>query len=409
MTHRIFKIISFLGILLILFGCVSKRPLRESPPYKPIDLNNRIKSGDYVQKVDYFQVILDASGTTKRAKYQTARRLAKGMNLTIPNLDLKAGLRVFGKSGDRTDLVYGMVHYTQSGFDAAIPAIGGSGESPLGESIAAAGLDFKQASNNIALIIFSDGLETGASSIDAAEGLKKLYGDRLCIYAVNLGFSPQGRAVLEGVTKAVQCGFVVNAEEIQSPEGMAGFVEKVFLAKAPPKSEPVVSSLPPAPRPPSPPEPKEVPKPEPVVTPVKPLDSDHDGVPNDADKCPNTPKGAKVDREGCWALPIIYFNTAKWNIKKEFYPALNEVAIVLKNNPGLNVVIEGHTDNRGRGPYNKKLSEKRAKEVQSYFIKAGVSRERLTPRGYSETRQAVPNTSPENMAKNRRVDLVPVK
>ena len=85
------------------------------------------------------------------------------------------------------------------------------------------------------------------------------------------------------------------------------------------------------------------------------------------------------------------------------------MATVLKSNPEVKVVIEGHTDNRGTGPYNKKLSEKRAKEAQSYFIKAGVSRERLNPRGYGETRPAVPNTSPGNMAKNRRVDLVPVK
>jgi len=55
------------------------------------------------------------------------------------------------------------------------------------------------------------------------------------------------------------------------------------------------------------------------------------------------------------------------------------------------------------------LSEKRAKEVQDYFIKAGVSPDKLTPRGYGETKPAVPNTSPENMAKNRRVELLPVK
>ena len=140
-----------------------------------------------------------------------------------------------------------MVDYTRAGFDNAIPAIGGYGQSPLGESIAAAGLDLKQASGNIALIIFSDGLETGASSIDAAEGLKKQYGDRLCIYAVSLGSSSRGRAVLEGVTKAGGVDSWSMPEEIQSPEGMAGFVEKVFLAKAPPKPEPVVLPSPPVP------------------------------------------------------------------------------------------------------------------------------------------------------------------
>ena len=401
----------FLGILLTLIGCAARQPVRDPSPFKAVDLNGRIKSGDSIQKVDHVLVILDASGTTKGAKYQEARRLAKNMNLTIPNLKLKAGLRVFGKDGDRTDLIYGMVDYTRAGFDNAIPAIGGYGQSPLGESIAAAGLDLKEASGNIALIVFSDGLETGASSIDAAEGLKKQYGDRLCIYTVSLGSSSRGRAVLEGVTKAVRCGLVVHPEEIQSPEGMAGFVEKVFLAKAPPKPEPVVVPSPPVPPPPPPPppEPKEAPKPEPVVAPSKPLDSDGDGVLDDVDKCPNTPRGAKVDREGCWVLSITYFDTGKWTIKREFFPSLNEVATVLKNNPDVKVVIEGHTDNRGTNPYNKKLSAKRAKEVQSYFIKSGVSRERLTPRGYGEARPVIPNTSPENMAKNRRVELLPVR
>ena len=409
MTNRFFRAMLLLGVLLILSGCAARQPVRGAPPFKAVDLNPGIKSGDYVQKTDQFLVILDASGTMQWRKYQTAGRLARHMNLTIPDLRLKAGLRIFGKDGNRTDLVYGMVDYTRSGLDAAIPASGGYGESPLGESIASAGMDLKQATGNIALIIFSDGIETGGSSIEAAEALKRQYGDRLCIYGISLGSSRRGRTVLEGVSKVGQCGFVIRPEEIQSPEGMAAFVEKVFLAKAPPRPQPVVLPPPTVPPPPAPPEPKEAPKPEPVATPSKPVDSDGDGVPDDVDKCPNTPRGAKVDREGCWVLPILYFDRAKWNIKKEFLPALNEVAMILKNNPDVKVVLEGHTDNRGKNPYNKKLSEKRAKEVQSHFITAGVSRERLTPRGYGETRPAVPNTSPEDMAKNRRVELLPVQ
>jgi OOP family OmpA-OmpF porin len=402
-TNRFLKIILFLCIVLILGGCAARQPVGESPPFKAIDLNPRIVSGDYVQKVDQFLVILDVSGTARGKKYQTARGLVKNLNLTIPNLRLKAGIRVFGgEEGDQ--LVYGMVDHTRSEFEAAIPVSGGYGQSPLGESIAAAGMDLKQASGNMALIIFSDGLETGRSSIEAAEGLKKQYGDRLCIYAVILGSSSRGKKVLEGVTKSGRCGFIVNPEEIQSPEGMAGFVEKIFLAKAPPKPKPAVVLPSPPTSTPAPPKPKEVPP-----TPTPRLDSDGDGVLDDVDKCPSTPRGARVDKEGCWVLPIIYFDTAEWNIKEGFFPALNEVATVLKSNPEVKVVIEGHTDNRGAGPYNKKLSEKRAKEVQSYFIKAGVSRERLNPWGYGEKRPAVPNTSPENMAKNRRVDLIPVR
>jgi len=402
-TNRFLKIILFLCIVLILGGCAARQPVGESPPFKAIDLNPRIVSGDYVQKVDQFLVILDVSGSARGKKYQTARGLVKNLNLTIPNLRLKSGIRVFGgEEGDQ--LVYGMVDHTRSGFEAAIPVSGGFGQSPLGESIAAAGMDLKQASGNMALIIFSDGRETGKSSIEAAEALKKQYGDRLCIYAVILGSSSRGKRVLEEVAKSGRCGFVVSPEEIQSPEGMADFVEKIFLAKAPPKPKPAVVLPSPPASPSAPPKPKEAPS-----TPPPRLDSDGDGVLDDVDKCPSTPRGAKVDKEGCWVLPIIYFDTAEWNINKGFFPALNEVATVLKNNPEVKVLIEGHTDNRGTGPYNKELSEKRAKEVQSYFIKAGVSRERLNPWGFGEKRPAVPNTSPENMAKNRRVDLIPVR
>ena len=285
MTHRFLKIILYLCIVLILGGCAARQPARESSPFKAIDLNPRIVSGDYVQKVDQFLVILDASGTARGKKYQTARGLVKNLNLTIPNLRLKSGLRVFGEYGDQNTLVYGMVDHTRSGFEAAIPVSGGYGQSPLGESIAGAGLDLKQASGNMALIIFSDGLETGRSSIEASEALKKQYGDRLCIYVVNLGSSSRGKKVLEGVSKSGRCGFIVNPEEIQSPEGMAGFVEKIFLAKAPPKPEPAVVLPSPPASPPAPPKPKEVAKPKPVVPPTTPppLDSDGDDVLNNVD------------------------------------------------------------------------------------------------------------------------------
>ena len=236
MTNRFLKIILFLCIVLILGGCAARQPVGESPPFKAIDLNPRIVSGDYVQKVDQFLVILDASGTARGKKYQTARGLVKNLNLTIPNLRLKSGIRVFGgEEGDQ--LVYGMVDHTRSGFEAAIPVSGGYGQSPLGESIAAAGLDLKQASGNMALIIFSDGRETGTSSIEAAEALKKQYGDRLCIYAVILGSSSRGKKVLEGVSKSGRCGFIVSPEEIQSPEGMAGFCRKDLFGKGSTQTE----------------------------------------------------------------------------------------------------------------------------------------------------------------------------
>ena len=130
MTNRFLKIILFLCIVLILGGCAARQPVGESPPFKAIDLNPRIVSGDYVQKVDQFLVILDLSGTARGRKYQTARGLVKNLNLAIPNLRLRAGIRVFGEYGDQNTLVYGMVDHSRSEFEAAIPVSGGYGQSP---------------------------------------------------------------------------------------------------------------------------------------------------------------------------------------------------------------------------------------------------------------------------------------
>jgi len=144
---------------------------------------------------------------------------------------------------------------------------------------------------------------------------EKAVRDRVCIYAVVLGSSSRGKKVLEGVSKSGRCGFIVSPEEIQSPEGMADFVEKIFLAKAPPNRN-LLLSCPPLRLLLPPTKPKEV-----APAPTPRLDSDGDGVLDDVDKCPSTPRGAKVDKEGCWVLPIIYFDTAEWNINKGFFPA----------------------------------------------------------------------------------------
>jgi len=140
-----------------------------------------------------------------------------------------------------------------------------------------------------------------------------------------------------------------------------------------------------------------------------PLDTDGDGVYDYLDKCPGTPTGATVDERGCWVLKGVYFDTNEWNIKSQYNPILDEVAIVLRDNPYLNLEIQGHTDSRGSAKYNQELSENRAESVMDYLTKAGIGSDRLTAKGYGLTKPAFPNTSPENMAKNRRVELKPIR
>jgi OOP family OmpA-OmpF porin len=140
-----------------------------------------------------------------------------------------------------------------------------------------------------------------------------------------------------------------------------------------------------------------------------PLDSDGDGVPDYLDQCPGTPKGAKVDSRGCWVLRNLHFDLDKSEIKPESYPVLDEAVKVLKENPGLRVEIEGHTDSQGSAAYNQGLSERRADAVMRYMTGKGIDSSRLSTKGFGLTRPVADNATAEGRALNRRVELTPVQ
>ncbi len=102
----------------------------------------------------------------------------------------------------------------------------------------------------------------------------------------------------------------------------------------------------------------------------------------------------------------IYFDTDQSAIKPESAPTLEEVASLLKIDGGLRLEVSGHTDNTGERAHNLKLSEDRARAVvKALTASYGIEGKRLVARGYGDARPVVPNTSDENKAKNRRVEL----
>jgi len=142
----------------------------------------------------------------------------------------------------------------------------------------------------------------------------------------------------------------------------------------------------------------------------KPIkDSDKDGVPDNIDKCPNTPANMLVDHNGCPIITTLRlnFDFNKAVVKKIYYPELEKVAEILKNNPKLKVEIAGHTDNVGSDKYNMKLSYKRADAVKNVLVnKFGIDVKRIVVKGYGEKYPLVPNTNDTNRALNRRVEIV---
>jgi outer membrane protein OmpA-like peptidoglycan-associated protein len=91
------------------------------------------------------------------------------------------------------------------------------------------------------------------------------------------------------------------------------------------------------------------------------------------------------------------------NAKKE---DLRELAGTLQKYPDTNIIIEGHTDSKGADAYNQTLSENRANAVADYVVAQGVSRSRLTTKGYGETSPVASNDTDEGRAQNRRVNVI---
>ncbi len=81
----------------------------------------------------------------------------------------------------------------------------------------------------------------------------------------------------------------------------------------------------------------------------------------------------------------IYYDLAKWNIRPDAEPTLNQLAGLLLENPNIQVELGSHTDSRGNDRSNQQLSEKRANSVIDYLVRKGIDRRRLVPKGYGET------------------------
>jgi OmpA-OmpF porin, OOP family len=339
MFRYLSKAICFIAIGALMMGCAAVQAPSTLPPFQP----QQFPEGQYQKKADNFIILLDASASMAdkhngKVKLDIARGVVNGMNQTIPDLGFTAGFRSFGQGkclpGNTSSLIFGMAKHCKKSMGKALERVTcAGGNTPMEVGIDASAKDFSAVSGKIALIIVSDGIVIDNMPVMAAENIKKQYGERICIYTVLVGNHPGGKATMKKIADVGTCGFTVNADEISSSQGMADFVRKVFLKKAPRKVEP-------------PPPPAAAP------APAKPRDSDNDGIYDDMDKCPGTPRSARVDRNGCWILPTVLFDTAKWNIDSFYNLQLDEVSAVLKRNPALRMEIQGHTDSRGSVKYN---------------------------------------------------------
>lgn len=150
--------------------------------------------------------------------------------------------------------------------------------------------------------------------------------------------------------------------------------------------------------------PKEVPRPW--------KDDDGDGVDNDHDRCPGTPKGLRADATGCVfenqriELRGVNFEFNQARLTPTAANVLDLVADGIVSQPGLRLEVAGHTDSIGSAEANQKLSRARAQSVRTYLISKGVAEAQLSAVGYGEAEPLVaPELTDADRERNRRVEL----
>lgn len=107
-----------------------------------------------------------------------------------------------------------------------------------------------------------------------------------------------------------------------------------------------------------------------------------------------------------YKLNDIYFATASYDLTPESKIVIDGFSDFLAENPTIKVSIEGHTDDVGNDESNLVLSDNRAKSVYDYLITKGVKTNRLSYKGFGESKPVESNLTPEGRAKNRRTVFV---
>ncbi|MGB3454559.1 MAG: OmpA family protein [Moheibacter sp.] len=116
---------------------------------------------------------------------------------------------------------------------------------------------------------------------------------------------------------------------------------------------------------------------------------------------------SKLLKEGRYSTNAILFNTASSELKPESKTVIQEIADVLKVNPGVRLKIIGHTDSDGDDAKNLKLSKDRAESVKNSLVNDyGISASRLETDGKGETEPVADNSTADGKAQNRRVEFL---
>ena len=118
----------------------------------------------------------------------------------------------------------------------------------------------------------------------------------------------------------------------------------------------------------------------------------------------------KIKLEKTIVLDNIYYDYRKWDIKDTAAMELDKMVTIMRDNPKIHIELSSHTDSRGSDQYNMDLSQKRAESAVAYIVSKGIEKERVTAKGYGETKPIIENAmTEEDFQKNRRTEFKVLK
>lgn len=332
----------------------------------PVDV-----AAEMVKKVDNFVIFIDQSGsmawakaTPGNQKFEQAVDAVKRLEQVTPELGYNSAVAVFAP--------YKTVSQPAT-FKKGALAPAAAGVSPpfntftsMGDGLSAIDPIIGGLSGKTALILYTDGVSnSGSDPVAQAKNLYAKYGSNLCIHVVSYADNPAGEQTIAAIRELSGCSVAADAKSLASDAGMAQFAKDVLYEERMPA---------PAPKP----APKPVPVPAPAPAPV--------------------------------AKEVVTFNLLfgfdKADITDEMIPVLEQVKMILDEEPDTDFVLSGHTDSTGPEVYNQGLSERRAGAVKNWLVSNGVAESRLDAKGYGETQPKYDNTTREGRKLNRRVEMM---
>jgi OOP family OmpA-OmpF porin len=341
---------AILVFIFMLAGCATQHPTRQPPPFQVQPLVKEM----WTQKADNLVFVLDASASMSQGyngyeKFDIGRRVLSRFNKTMPDLAIKVALRSFGHSltysHESTVPVYGLNDYSR--------------------------LDVAEA---LASIVPAGGPSPMEKSFRAvAEDLKAAQG-KIAMVVVSDG-QDMDNAILEAAMDLNRqygdrlCVYTVLVGDDEAGRALLSKISNVTGCGQTINADDV----------------------------------------NTGTTMADFVSTVLLDKAESWIFKDVKFESDKAVLMASSYPTLDVMVKILKDNPGISVEIQGHTDSTASAVYNVDLSQRRARTVMKYLQGKGIAPSRMTARGYGEGRPIDTNATEEGKANNRRVELKPMK